>query len=377
MLVSHRERFDIPRDVAYLNAAYMGPLSHAVIAAGHAGLERKMRPWTVSSPDFFDPVDEVRELFAEIVGADSDGVAILPAVSYGVAIAALNLPVEREQTIVVLDEQFPSNVYSWHDVAERVGAEVVTIPRPSDGDWTAPLLGAIDARCAIVAVETCHWTDGGLVDLVAVGERAREVGAALLVDGTQSIGAMPFDVAAVQPDFLIAATYKWLLAPYGSALMWCAQQHREGSPLERSWITRKGASDFAQLVDYTPDLRPGARRYDVGQTSDFSKIAALAAALRQILELGVEAIAAYAGHLASTVAERGHELGLRVAPPNLRAPHLLGMHLGGADPEAVAAAMARANVFVSVRGDSMRVSPHVYNDIEDVDRLIEALRAAL
>lgn len=377
MLSCQRDAFAIPNDVTYLNAAYMGPLSNDVVSAGRAGLERKARPWTIGAEDFFEPVEEVRQLFARLVGADADGVAMLPAVSYGVAIAAQNLSVTAGQNIVILAEQFPSNVYAWYDLAERENAHVVTVERPADGDWTAAVLEQIDDRCAVAALETCHWTDGGLLDLVTIGRRCREVGSALLVDGTQSIGAMPFDIDEVQPDLLITALYKWMLAPYGAAMMWCAPQHREGRPIERSWITRRGSGDFAHLVDYTRELRPGARRFDVGQTSDFAKIPAIKAAIEQILGWGVEDISTYAGGLVSAITERGESLGLSVASAHLRAPHLVGMHLGGADPEAVATAMADARVYVSVRGQAMRVAPHVYNDESDVDRLSEALEAAL
>jgi selenocysteine lyase/cysteine desulfurase len=376
-LACQREAFAIPDDVAYLNAAYMGPLSAAVVAAGREGLERKMRPWEITAPDFFEPVEAVRELFAQVIGADADGVAIVPAVSYGVAVAAQNVSLPSGGRVVVLAEQFPSNVYSWHELAEQTGGEVVSVPRPFDDDWTRAVLDHLDDRTAICAVETCHWSDGGLLDLVRVGERVREVGAALVVDGTQSIGAMPFDVGVVRPDFVITAVYKWLLAPYGAALMWCAPEHREGRPIELSWITRRGSSEFAQLVDYERELRPGARRYDVGQTSNFAMIPAVLAALEQTLGWGVEEIGTYAGRLADLIAAGAEKLGLRVAPAALRAPHLLGVQLMGADPEHVAAAMAAANVHVSVRGSAMRVSPHVYNDERDVQRLLEALEASL
>ena len=372
-----REAFAIPEHVAYLNAAYMGPLSHRVVAAGHAGLERKMRPWEITAPDFFEQVEAARTLFAQVIDGDAEGVAVLPAVSYGVAVAANNLSVSSGGRLVLLAEQFPSNVYSWHDLGSRMGAEVVTVPRPPDHDWTAAVLEAIDDRTQIVAVETCHWSDGGLVDLARVGERARAVGAALVVDGTQSIGAMPFDVGRVQPDFLIAAVYKWLLAPYGAALMWCAPARREGRPLELSWITRRDSDRFAGLVEYENELRPGARRYDVGQTSNFAAIPAVVAALEQTLEWGVEAVGAYSGALASLVADGASGLGLGVAPPALRAPHMLGVQLGVTDPQKVAASMADAGVFVSVRGNAIRVSPHVYNDERDVERLIGALEGSL
>lgn len=372
-----REAFAIPDGIAYLNAAYMGPLSHRVVAAGHDGLARKMRPWEITAPDFFVQVEAVRDLFAQVIGADAEGVAVLPSVSYGVAVASNNLPLTEGGRVIVLAEQFPSNVYSWHELASRVAGDVVTVARPSDHDWTSAILDAIDDRTQIVAVETCHWSDGGLVDLGLVGERTREVGAALVVDGTQSIGAMRVDIAAMQPDFLIAAVYKWLLAPYGAAVMWAAPERREGRPLEYSWMSRRNSDRFAGLVEYEPELRPGARRYDVGQTSNFGTIPAVVAALEQNLEWGAVQIGAYAGRLASMVADGATALGLQVAPSSRRAPHLIGIQLGNADPERVAASMADAGVFVSVRGTSVRVSPHVYNDERDVERLLGALEGAI
>ena len=109
-----RDAFDLA-GVAYLNCAYMGPLPRRAVEAGRNGLERKARPWEIGVPDFFEPLERARSLFAHLVGGDADGVCIVPSVSYGIALAAANLPVSRGQTIVVLSEQFPSNVYGWRD----------------------------------------------------------------------------------------------------------------------------------------------------------------------------------------------------------------------------------------------------------------------
>jgi selenocysteine lyase/cysteine desulfurase len=376
-LSCQREAFGIPRDVAYLNAAFMGPLSRAVIAAGRAGLERKARPWTITPPDFFEPVEEVRNLFAQIVDADVEGVAILPAVSYGIAIAAANIDVPSGSRIVLLAEQFPSNVYAWREIAEQQGAEVVTVARPDDGDWTTCVIDAIDERTSVVTLPNCHWTDGGLLDLERIGERVREVGAAFVIDGTQSIGAMSFDVEKVRPDFVVTAVYKWLLGPYSMAFMWCAPHRREGRPLEYSWMAREGSGDFPHLVDYQRGYRPGARRYDVGETANFALIPPVTAAFEQTLEWGVERIASYIGRLNDRIVAETEPLGLSAAPADKRARHLFGLRLGGHDPEAIEKAVGEANVFVSVRGGAIRVSPHVYNDEHDVDRLLEVLKAAI
>src|SRR5258708_36252629 len=172
ILPSQRDLFEIPDDVAYLNCAYMSPLLRAARAAGEAALARKSQPWRITPHDFFADSEAARGLFAELIGADADGVALIPAASYGLAIAAANLPIREGQRILVLEDQFPSNVYVWRDLAARAGAVVETVPRPADFDWTTALLERIDERTAIVAVPHCHCTDRSLVNLVLVSARA-------------------------------------------------------------------------------------------------------------------------------------------------------------------------------------------------------------
>ena len=368
-----RADFDIPEDVAYLNSAYMGPLSRRVLEAGRSGLAAKAQPWNISQDDFFTTIDEVRERFADVVGGDADGVALLPSVSYGTATAARNLRVGEGQTIVVLAEQFPSNVYVWRDLARRRGAAVVTVAYPSDRDWTSSILETIDSSTAVVAVPNCHWTDGTVIDLRAVSERAREIGAALVVDGSQSIGAVPFDIATVQPDFVVTGTYKWLLGPYSQAMMWVAPEHRRGRPLESNWITRINSRDFSTLADYTDQIAPGARRYDVGEVSNFGLIPASLACLEQTLDWGVEAIEERIGSLTEYLIRGASELDLGIPPRHSRSQHMVGLRLKGRDPRPLVERLSAAKVYVSVRADSIRVSPHVFNDLDDIARLLGLL----
>ena len=178
-LANQRNLFEIPDEIAYLNCAYMSPLPKAARIAGQEGVARKSRPWTITAPDFLGGSETARGLFAQLVGADAEGVAIIPSVSYGVATAAANIPVAPGQTIVLLADQFPSNVYPWRELAAQTGATIITVARPADFDWTAALLAQIDERTAVVAVPNCHWTDGSLIDLRRVSERAHAVGAAL------------------------------------------------------------------------------------------------------------------------------------------------------------------------------------------------------
>ncbi len=374
MLNDQRHLFDVPSDVAYLNSAYFGPRLKTVTAAGRAAIDRTATPWNVSPPDFFDPVDHLRATVGRLLGDDGEGVAIIPSISYGIGVAAGNLTVGPGRTVVLLDEQFPSNVYPWRAKVARDGGEIVTVTRSSEG-WTAAILDRIDSRTAIVAVPNCHWTDGSRVDLEAVGEAARSSGAAFVVDASQSFGALPLDVGKVQPDFLATVGYKWQLGFYGLAYLWVAEQHRIGVPLEEGWIARKDASNFAGLVDYADAYEPGARRFDMGERSNFIGIAMANAAMDQIASWGVPEIASRLAAVTSAIADGAMERGWDSAADDQRSPHMIGIRRPGGLPDRFGEALAEAKVSVSVRGDSVRVAPHLHTVTADVDRLLDVLDA--
>lgn len=376
-LGDQRDLFEVPAGISYLNCAYMGPQLRSARELGERSVGRKSRPWEITPLDFFDEVEESRELFARLVGGEAEGVALLPSVSYGIAVAANNVAVREGQKILLLEYQFPSNVYPWRELAAERRAEVVTVPRPADHDWTAAVLDALDEEVAVVTLPNCHWTDGSLVDLVRVGERAREAGAALVVDAIQSLGAMPFDVAEVRPDFLVAGAYKWLLGPYGVGFMHVSQEYRQGKPVEHNWINRRGSEAFARVAEYQDEFAPGARRYDVGERSNFVLLPMANEALRQILAWGVENVAETVGGLTDLVEDRARELGVEAMPRERRARHMLGLKLGPQAPEDLAARLAADGIFVSVRGDSARISPHLYNTEQDIERLFSGLKKAL
>ncbi|HEX2182576.1 MAG TPA: aminotransferase class V-fold PLP-dependent enzyme [Rubrobacteraceae bacterium] len=374
-LGDQRRLFEIPGDISYLNCAYMSPQLRSAREAGERAVGRKSRPWEIAPPDFFGDAEESRALFARLVGGEPDGVALVPSVSYGIAVAAANVPVREGQRILILEDQFPSNVYAWRELAKRSGAKLVTVPRPADHDWTSAVLEQLDANTAVAALPNCHWTDGSLLDLRRVGERAREAGAALVVDAIQSLGAHPFDVREVRPDFLIASAYKWLLGPYGVGFMYAGEGWREGEPIEHNWINRRGSEDFSGLVSYEEAFQPGARRYDVGERANFALLPVANEALRQILEWGVENVRETIGGLTDLIEGEARERGIEAVPKEARARHMIGLKLGTAAPQDLAARLAAQGVYVSVRGESVRVSPHLYNTERDVERLFAALAA--
>ena len=376
MIPSQRHLFDLPEDVAYLNCAYMAPLMHPVVDAGLRGVRRKARPWEIAAPDFFSDAAHARDLFARIVNARAEDIAIVPAASYGMAVAARNLPLRAGQTIVLLADQFPSNLYPWRAAAARTGAEIVTVDAP-DGDLTAAVLAAIDERTAVAALPHCRWTDGALLDLETIGERVRAAGGALALDLTQSAGALPIDVAKVRPAFAASACYKWLMGPYTLGFLYVHPTHHGGEPLEYGWSPRAGSENFARLVDYRDEFAPGARRYDMGEMSNFHLLPMAIAALEQILAWGVENIAQTLSAHTAAIAGRARAIGLGSLPAALRAGHFLGLQFAGKAPRGLPETLARENVYVSVRGSSVRVTPHLYNTDADVDRLFAGLERVL
>lgn len=366
---NQRALFDIPDGLSYLNCAQQSPLLNAVCRAGETAVSLKAHPWTDFRTQAAADAETARDLFARLIGATGDAIAIVPATSYGVAVAAANLPIERDRKIVVTQDQFPSDYFAWRHLAEQSGAELVTVSRPADGDWTSALERAIDADTAIVSAPPCHWTDGGAVDLNAIGARCRAVGSAFVIDATQAAGAMPLDVAALQPDFLVSSAYKWLLCPYTLGFLYAAPHRQQGQPIE--W------HEWAVSAMEDSDRARGARRYDMGERNNPINLKMALVALEQLLDWGTENISATVKPLTDRIADGATERGLSVPPAAHRVAHTIGLRRAVGWPAEIIERLAADNVYVSQRGDSLRISPHVFNDTSDIDRFFAALDRAL
>jgi selenocysteine lyase/cysteine desulfurase len=380
---SKRHLFSLPEGEHYLNAAYLGPLAKPVEEAAIQALLRRRDPTQIRPADFFTDSQRVRELFARLVHApDPSRVAIVPSVSYGMATVAKNLSLRAGQNVVMAHAQFPSNVYGWRRMCAESGAELRAVQPPHGSprrgeEWNAGLLQAIDADTALVALGNVHWADGTRFDLERIGRRAREVGAALVIDGTQSVGALPFDVARVQPDALVVASYKHLMGPYALGCMWLGPRFDDGRPLEETWLGRRGSEDFSGLVDYVDEYQPGALRYDMGERSAFVLTQMLVAALEMIGSWGPEHVQAYCRGLMAGAVDEARSLGYVVEDEAWRGWHMFGLRLPeSVDPARLQALLRERRVTVSVRGDAVRVAPNVYNEADDVDALMHALRIA-
>jgi selenocysteine lyase/cysteine desulfurase len=370
--------FEIPAGITYLNCSNMAPQLKSVTAAGLEAVRIKATPWTLTGANWFSSAEELRTLAGKVLGTDADSVALIPAVSYGMAVAAANVEIKAGDSIVLLAQDFPSNVLTWRKAAETHNAHLVTVERDPRSGWTEAVLHAITDRTSVVCVPRCHWMDGTIVDLVRVGERARQVGAAFVIDASQALGATPIDIASIQPDFLVSVGYKWQLGPYGLGYLYASPKwQKQGTPIEQSWMPRRGSSDFTRLTDYNDDFQPGARRFDVGEFTQFISAPMCAAGLQQVLDWGIASIEQSISYLTEEIAQRALTSGYDVAPSEQRSKHMIGIRFRNGLPERLPAALAAAKVYVSIRGDSVRVSPYLYNNPSDIDRLFAAVASAL
>lgn len=367
-----RTLFDIPRDVAFFNVAALGPVMKASTAAANEALARRGQPWRVAATDWFTLAERRRAAFGDLLETAADDIALVPAASYGFAVAAANLPVGPRRAILCLDGDFPSGMNMWRRKAADCGARLI-LARPEKGEsLTEALLRHWEPSVAIVAAAPVCWTDGALIDLARISDRARANGAALVVDATQWIGAAAFDLKRIDPDFLICASYKWLLSPYGLGYLYVAPRHHSGRPLEENWIARMGAEDFARLADHHPTYLPGARRFDAGEQVGFELGEAAIHALGQLRAWGSKRISAHLGRLTDHIAGRLAARGFALAVDGPRARHIVAVQAGNmAERDSD---LAASGVFLSKRGSNLRISPHVHVDEEDIERLVKALR---
>jgi selenocysteine lyase/cysteine desulfurase len=375
---SQRHLFDIPEGAAYFNAAYQSPLLNASRERLTISVAAKRHPWERPASDFFDDAEQIRLLAADLFGGDSDGYALIPAASYGVGTAAhaITPTLKAGDVIVVLQDEFPSNILPWTRVAAETGAVVVTVPTPIDGDWTTATLAAIGPATKVVSAVNCHWTNGARVDVAALGEACRAVGAALVLDVTQSLGAMPLDLAAVQPDFMVAAAYKWLLGPYGTGMLYVAPRWRAARPLEETWLARTGAENFAGLVNPSDSYMPGARRFDVGEKCTALLPGAIAA-LDQLKAWSVSEVAETLAAINARLQARLETLGFGLPPKAQRCPHMFGAQIPTGVGGDLVGQLRAHGVYISQRGSALRFAPHLHITEADIDQLFAALAPAL
>jgi len=375
-----KQLFTLDNNHHYLNCSYLSPLPKPVEEAGINGIRQKKKPWSVTPKDFFTNSNQLRSLFADLINAeDPDHIAIIPAVSYGLATVAKNLDPRKGTKIVVAGEQFPSNIYVWKRFCEQHDCELKVVNPPQEfrnrGEkWNQNLQDAINEDTLLVALGNIHWTDGTLFDLKSIGRKARHSDAYFVIDGTQSVGALPFDVQEINPDALICAGYKWLMGPYSMTLGYYGPRLLDGIPLEEGWITRAGSEDFSALINYSDGYQPGARRYDVGERSNFILVPMMIEALKLIKKWNPQNVQNYCHSLTSELVRELPKYGYRIEDEKWRGHHMFGIRLPDhITQEILHKKLNERNIHLSVRGSAIRIAPNVYNDEQDIKALLNLL----
>lgn len=382
-LTCQKDKFSLPENEIYLNCATMAPLMKTTEIVGIQSIKIKSTPSLMTQETFFESNQVLKNACAKLINAPADRIALVPAASYGMAIVAKNLATKKGlkpgQHILLVQDEFPSDVYAWDEICAQKSLRIRTIAPPDNLDergkvWNQRVISAINSETCLVVLSPVHWADGTLFDLDAIGKACKLNGALFAIDGTQSVGALPIDIQQIKPDALVCAGYKWLMGPYSCGFAYLGPFFDDGSPLEQNWINRVGSDDFKNLINYQSNYRPGAWRYNVGEQSNFILNPMLTDAIENLINWGPNNIQEYCRNLVSEPINELRKMGYWIENEQYRASHLFGVRLPeGKDINAIQTRLAERNVKVSYRGAAIRISPHVYNDASDLQALVEGL----
>ncbi|NKB53970.1 MAG: aminotransferase class V-fold PLP-dependent enzyme [Rhizobiaceae bacterium] len=379
MLDCQRHLFALPDDVCFFNAAAWSPLPLSAVEAGQDAMTTKSRPWDMVAGADEREFAHAREVAASMIGANSEDIALISSVGYGVATAAKILNLATGSRILTLENDHSSPVLEWLSRPDGNQLVVETIKCGPDGDWTSAVLewlaGSSSTPPALVSISSIHWSDGGMIDLDRVQTELKKLGTMLLVDATHGVGVIPTDVARLDPDFLIFPTYKWLLGPYGRAFMYIARHHQNATPLEQTSYARKRvvAEDDQHFTDL--DYVDGARRFDMGERDFFVSLCVASHSMKLIRQWGPDQIGQRLRMLTNRI-EKGlidREVPVSMMNAAYRSPHILSLDFPQGMPEDFERLLKERRVFAVPRLGRLRISPHVYNNEDDCDRLVEEL----
>lgn len=384
MLKNQKELFDIPNEVNYLNIANQSPSFKAVEKAGIEAVIKKSHPYKITTDSYFEPVKELKKLFAKLIEAeDYNRIASIPSASYGLSSVANNISLEKGDEILLLEDQFPSNYYVWEKLATKFQANIKIVMRPTVEVnqgllWNEAILNNITRKTAVVAIGNVHWACGTLFNLKAIRKKTTQFNSLLIIDGTQSVGALPFSVKEINPDALICAGYKWLFGPYGCGYGYFGKFFDNGIPLEENWSNRMHSEKLSNLTSYEAKYKPLANRYSVGEHASFIHTQMQITALKQVIEWEPAAIQKYCYTITKKAVEDLKEIGCFIENSKDRAHHLFGIRI----PENLSIRklkeeLSKANIFVSFRGQYIRISCHVYNTKQDFEALVTCIKTAI
>jgi selenocysteine lyase/cysteine desulfurase len=368
-----RAEFPWAGETVYLNNASIGPLPERTRLALDAFNQRRATPFRLPDRDLFGTLTESRRLIAGLVSATPEEIALTVNTSFGLGVAARALPLRPGDVVLVSDREFPANVYPWLRLRET-GVEVELVPTTAAGwpDEARILRRLEDPRVRALAVSLVQFSNGYRVDLAALSAATRRTGAYLVVDAIQAVGQVPVDLRRTPVDVLACGGQKWLLSPWGSGFVYVRRELiPELSPAVTGWMAFEGTDDLTRLTAYDDTLRADARRFEL-ITLPYQDFAGMNASLGLVLELGVERIQAHIQRLHEPVLAWAARTGARLVSP-------LGEHGSGIlclAPDGVVEAFRRlkaARIICSLREGAIRLSPHGYNTVDEMERVCAVL----
>jgi len=368
-----RAEFPWADETVYLNHASIGPLPERTRLALEAFNRRRATPFRLPDRDLFGTLAEARRLIAQLLSTTPEEIGLTVNTGFGLSVIARALPLEPGDVVLVSDREFPANVYPWTRLREN-GITVELVPTTAAGwpDEARLLERVADPRVRVLAVSLVQFSNGYRVDLAALSAATRRTGAWLIVDAIQGIGQVPLDLSRVEVDVLACGGQKWLLSPWGSGFLYVRRELIPRlSPPVTGWMAFEGTDDLTRLTAYGDTLRGDARRFEL-ITLPYQDFAGMNASLGLILELGVERIAAHLQRLHQPVLAWAERTGASLVSPR-------GTHGSGIlclAPEGVAEVFRRlkaARIICSLREGAIRLSPHGYNTVEEMERVAAVL----
>ena len=363
-------------EAIYFDHASTGPLPRRSRDAMAALAEKRAEPFRLRKEDLFPMLARARERAARLIGASPRSIALMTNTTHGVNLAARILPYGKGDVVLSTHGEFPANVYPWMAAARARGAEHRLLPLAGDLPDEGALMRAIetDPRVKVVALSWVSYWSGHRFDLAAIGAACRARGIWFFVDAIQGLAPLVLDVAAAQVDVLSCGAQKWLCSPWGTGFTYVREDLvTRLEPAEVGWMAQPASDDFERFLQYDPALHEDARRFEVF-TLDFVNFLGMAESLGLLLELGPDAVAAHVRALGDrAVAFADATPGVTLVTP--REP---GRRAGvlALKTRAVVAACERlqaARVSHSVREGCVRLAPHFYNTVEELDRALELL----
>ncbi len=358
----------------YLNAASVGPLPERTRLAVEAFNAKRTAPHLLPDRELFAVLAATRAAAAQLLGAAPEEIALTPNTSTGLNVAAGALPLEAGDVVLLSDREFPANVYPW--LAQRgrgvaVERAPVTAQGWPDEDYLVERLA--DPRVRVLAVSMVQFSNGFRADLARLGDACRANGVRLVVDGIQGLGAVPLDVASVPVDLLSCGGQKWLLGPWGSGFCYVRRELIAAlEPPVVGWMAYEGMDDFTNLLAYNDRLVGDARRFEVASLATQDHLG-LATSIGLLLEIGVEALAAYLRTLGEPLLAWARERGVPVVSPTDDVHRSQIVCIAPPDAKEAHRRLRAAGVVCAMREGAIRLAPHCYNTLEEVEKVVDVL----